>query len=76
MTGRVCLVLVVKKLQWYGEGYCSFVSIKDPCPCQNLSCAVHRTCVSLVAAGWEVKMWFVNRAAAWQRIVACWHDGH
>lgn len=47
MTGRVCLVLVVKKSQWYGEGYWSFVSIKDPCPCKNLLRAVDRTRVSL-----------------------------
>lgn len=47
MTGRVCLLLVVKKSQWYGEGYCSFVSIKNPCPCKNLLRAVDHTHVSL-----------------------------
>lgn len=46
VTGGVCLVLVVKKSQWHDDDYCSFVSIKDLCPCKNQLCAVDHTCVS------------------------------
>lgn len=52
----MCLVLVVKKSQWHDDDYCSFVSIKDLCPCKNQLI----TPVCLVAAGWEVKMRFVH----------------
>lgn len=46
------------------------VPIKDSCPCKNLSHAVdHNLCAFIVAAGCEIKMWFVNCAAACRELL-------